>query len=266
MLRATSEDMRVNLKDRLRDMRHVVRQYRHDSPAAAAPAAAPQARPPFPFREIEDLFGHAVSTFDDAMAMAQTLVRRTPAGGARTAKGFIAYFPPGARDGLAAERAFRRDMYALVCTVVARRGIGAVLVHEAAFAAVHAAVLQHRKPLLARLGRVDGAEKISLAAQLGAALLVELLARRPFRLAPARPFAPAPGGIARSDAIACLAPVALACALATVDGDGGDGSDLLDIAVLVTDARLERVLHACNGANPHAELTALFAVLLAHLP
>jgi hypothetical protein len=267
MLREISEEVRVNLKDRLRDVRHVVRRHRHDSAAAPTREAPARARAPFPLREIEDLLGHAVSAFDDAMGMAQTLVPRTVSGNARTAKGFTVYFPPGGRDQLAAERAFRRDMYDLARTVLARRNLSGVLVHEADFVAVHAAMRRRHGQLLATLGSAGGwTDKISLAAQLGAALLVELLAHKPLNIAPARLTSASPGELDRGDAIACLAPVALACSLANVDPDGSAEPDLVDMAILATDARIERVRQACESPDPQGELTSLFAMLLAHLP
>ena len=48
MLREISEEVRVNLKDRLREARQQIRRHRHDSSAS-------RSRPPFPFGEIEGL-------------------------------------------------------------------------------------------------------------------------------------------------------------------------------------------------------------------
>ena len=73
MLRQISEEVRVNLKDRLRDVRQGVRQLRHDGRPSPQNA---QARSPFPISEIEGLLGHAVSAFDDAMSAAESLVPR----------------------------------------------------------------------------------------------------------------------------------------------------------------------------------------------
>jgi hypothetical protein len=269
MLREISEEVRVNLKDRLRDARHIVRQHRHDS-RAATPADGPRARErtPFPLREIEGLLGHAASAFDDAMGMAQTLVPRASSGNGRTARGFATYFPPPrSLDILSGERAFRRDMYELARTMLARRNLPGVLVHEADFVAVHAAMRRRHEPLLATLGGAGGwTDRISVAAQLGAALLVEFLAHKPLNSAPARLSPTSPGEVSRNDAIACLAPMALACSLASVDPDGDAEPDLIDMALLAVDARMERVRQACNGPNPQDDLTALFALLLAHLP
>lgn len=261
MLREISEEVRVNLKDRLRDVRQAIRQRRHDS----APAASAR-RPgePFPIREIEGLLGHAASAFDDAMTAAEVLVPRERPGEA-AAKGFDAYFP--ARRGrlpLAGERTFRRDMYYLARAVLARKGFDG-RVHEANFAAVHAAMRSRRGELLARLGQEPGwTGQISLTAALCAALLIEFLRHQPLHFA---------GGVPsearqtdQSREISCLAPIALACGLATVAEDAPPPSELLDIAILATEARLDRIAPACGDYDAIDELTAVFATLLAHLP
>ncbi len=113
MLREISEEVRVNLKDRLRDVRHVIRRHRHDSPAQQA-RLGDEARPTFPIREIEGLLGHAASAFDDMMSVAETLVPRERSGrmSGLTPKPLGVYFASG-DAALAGERAFRRDMYAL---------------------------------------------------------------------------------------------------------------------------------------------------------
>jgi hypothetical protein len=42
--------------------------------------------------------------------------------------------------------------------------------------------------------------------------------------------------------------------------------DMLEIAILAVDARIERIQAAFNGKDAQGDLTALFATLLAHLP
>ncbi|RUY17764.1 hypothetical protein EN981_38180, partial [Mesorhizobium sp. M7A.F.Ca.CA.001.13.2.1] len=66
--------------------------------------------------------------------------------------------------------------------------------------------------------------------------------------------------------ISCLAPLALACGLATTGRDGAPEPDMLEIAILAADIRHDRIVQACAKANPIAELTPVFATLLAHLP
>ena len=72
MLRELSEDVRIRVKDTLRDFRSVVRQHRHDY-APGRPATPDAKDQPFPLREIEGLLGHAVSAFDDVMSLAESL-------------------------------------------------------------------------------------------------------------------------------------------------------------------------------------------------
>lgn len=256
MLREISEEVRVNLKDRLREARQSIRQRRHDiQPATTRP------RPPFPFNEIEGLLGHAVSAFDDVMTMAETLAPRRL--GARpdtaAARSFDAYFP--AKDPIAGERAFRRDFYALARAVLAMRHIDGAQASETALAALHAAFAREQAGPLADLARASAwTDRIALVAALSAALLVELVRQQPLR------FGKDATGQKRPTAIACLAPLALACGLATMEAGNPLETDLLEIATLAVDARMDRILAAFEGKDAQGDLTALFATLLAHLP
>ena len=114
MLRELSEDVRIRVKDRLRDFRSIVRQHRHDhGPGKPAPAEAKDQ--PFPIRGIEVLLGQAASAFDDVMTLAETLAPRgSPA---RTSSSgpqpLQSYFRARGDSKLDGERAFRRDLYRL---------------------------------------------------------------------------------------------------------------------------------------------------------
>ncbi len=264
MLREISEEVRVNLKDRLRDVRHVIRRHRHDSPTQQA-RQGEEARPSsFPIREIEGLLGHAASAFDDMMSVAETLVPRERSGrmSGLTPKPLGVYFASG-DAALAGERAFRRDMYALAKAVLAERKADGVRVREANFTAVHTAVERQHAELFQRLTREgDWAGRVALVAALSAALLVEFLNHDPLRQGETAATAVRSG---RTFAISCLAPVALAVGLASVDTSSKPEPDLLEIALLATDARFDRILAACNGNDPLDELTTVFATLLAHL-
>lgn len=257
MLREISEEVRVNIKDRLREVRHAIRQHRHDSGARLRA----NTRAPFPLNGIEGLLSHAASAFDDAMTMAETLVPRGRIGG-RSAiaapRPFGTYF--ATRDRLAGERAFRRDLYALTKGALAARRFEGVRIHESSFAAIHAAMARNEADALAELAR-DRAwtERVALVAGLSASLLLELLRHEPLRSGEAA----APD---RPTVVACLAPVALACGLATMEANEPPQSDLLEIAMLAIDARLDRVLDALGSDDPRRELTAILAALLAHLP
>lgn len=255
MLREISKDVRVNLKDRLREARHSIRLRRHDTPAGRS-----RLHPPFPFDEIGELLGHAVSAFDDVMTMAETLAPRGLGGRAEaaTARSFDAYFPAG--DPVAGERAFRRDLYALAKAAPGMRRLGSVQVSETSLAALHAAFARQQAGPLADLALVSAwTDRVALAAALSAALLVELVRQPPLRFGKA-------GGPGRETVIACLAPIALACGLATMEAGKPPEADMLEIATLAVDARMERILAAFDGEDAQGDLTALFATLLAHLP
>jgi len=261
MLREISEEVRVNMKDRLREVRQAIRRHRHDSDAGRGQG---RARAPFPLAGIEGLLGHAVSAFDDAMTMAETLVSRDRIGGQASLtmpKPLGRYF--SARDPLAGERAFRRDLYGLAKVVLAVRRIEGSTIRETRFPAIHAAMARDEAEALGRLEHeTTWTERVALVAGLTAALLVELVRHDPLRTGEAPQARP----LDRPRAIACLAPVALACGLATMEADARPETDLLEIAMLAVDARLDRIVDAFASADPRGDLTAILAALLAHLP
>jgi hypothetical protein len=261
MLREISEEVRVNLKDRLREARQSIRKHRHDA------AGAPRMGTPFPLNGIEDLLGHAASAFDDVMTMAQTLAPRRFAGGTSgmAAQSFSVYFPT--REPLAGERAFRRDLYALTKAVLAARGMeGGARIAETALASVHASFARQQAQELDALTRAQGwTDRVAVTARLTAALLAELMRRPPLHFdgtAGKRMTAEEE----RDTLARCLAPVAVACGLATMEAGQRSQSDMLEISTLAVDARFERIHAAFAGKDIEGDLTALFAVLLAHLP
>ncbi len=265
MLRQISEDVRVNLKDRLRDIRQGVRQQRRDG---AQSALAKSRRQPFPIGEIEGFLGQAAAVFDDAMSLAETLV---PQHGKRLSgaapQGFAAYFPTGgAENRLGSERAFRRDLYYLAQAVLTKRRIEAAVVHEADLAAVHAEMgSRHAGRLHAFARAATPDEQVATTAEICAALLVALLDHHPIRFAaPGSETSAASNG--RAVEIGCFAPVVLACGLASLGVDDMSGSDLLEIAMLAADVREDRIVEACGAPDAAGELASIFAVLLAHLP
>lgn len=262
MLREISEEVRINLKDRLREMRHAIRRHRHDNAGPGLPPL-PGGRTPFPLPEIEGLIGRAVSAFDDAMTMAETLMPHD--GGPVRPRSFDVYFRSGS-DALKGERAFRRDMYYMAKAMLAHRKAVADPVQEAGFATVHAAMLrQHGDLLRPAEGEIGDTQRIARIAQLCAALSVELLRARPVRPHPPE------GGVANvleaenMLAVSVLAPLALAPALAEAGAETDQGTDLLDMAAMAVEARLDRIVPACRAADPVAELTPIFAMLIFHL-
>lgn len=264
MLREISEEVRINLKDRLREMRHAIRRHRHDTGNASVLPPPPGGRAPFPLPEIDGLVSRAISVFDDAMTMAETLVPHDGRGHSKPMP-FDTYFRP-AGSLLDGERAFRRDMYHLAKSILARRGAVAEPVQEAGFAAVHAAMLHQHGELLKPLeSDATETERTAQAAALCAALLVELLRARPVR--PRLPQGKVANVLEAETilAVSVLAPMVLTVALTSSGTDTENGSDLLDIAALAVEARLDRIIPACRAADPAAELTPIFAMLIFHL-
>ncbi|TPK85230.1 hypothetical protein [Mesorhizobium sp. B2-4-17] len=266
MLRQISEDVRVNLKDRLREVRDIIRQSRHDgSGDASILREATSHLPPFPGKGIEGLLSHAASAFDEALSIAESFVphERPINVDGTTVKGLGTYFPTGNEERqLGAERMFRRDMYYLTKAVLAGLKIDHARIHEADFAAAHAAMRKRHGDLLTALA-APGAGLQAIASTC-AALLVALLNQHPVHFGEAAPETAAVGG--RALEISCLAPVVLACGLATTGRDGAPEPDMLEIAILAADIRHDRIVQACAKANPVEELTPVFATLLAHLP
>ena len=258
MLRQISEDVRANLKDRLRELRDAIRQSRHDSAGEASHDIAGNL-PPFPGRS---LLGHAASAVDDALTIAESFVphSRPLKVDGTTVKSLRAYFPDGDEDRqIGGERQFRRDMYYLTRAVLAGLGIENPRVHEASFSAVHAAMRKrHAELLAAATASAASTDQIAAACS---ALLVECLNHRPIQLGETG--SAATTFTDRSFDIDCLAPIVLACGLAT-KGETSE-PDILEIAVLAAEVREDRIRQACAQANAVQELTPVLATLLAHL-
>jgi hypothetical protein len=265
MLRELSEDVRIRVKDRLRDFRSIVRQHRHDH-APVKPASAEAKDQPFPVREIEGLLGHAVSAFDDVMSLAESFAPHRSAGVAVSGpQPLQTYFRAEGESHLDGERAFRRDLYRLAKLVLEQKKLNDFRIREGDFAAVHGALEKRDAPLIARLhAEIDRDERVSLVAALSSSLFVELVRQKPIKLqAPEGHEQPIDSG--NMIAVNCLAAIAIACGLATLDMEGAAGPELMEIAVLAVDARADRI-HAALGSDDKAnQLTPLFAGLLTHL-
>jgi hypothetical protein len=109
-------------------------------------------------------------------------------------------------------------------------------------------------------GATAGAAATDQVAAACAALLVECLNHRPVQ--PGEIGSQIPSDL--SVDIRCLAPVVLACGLAT-KADGPPEPDILEIAVLAAEVREDRIRQACAQPNAVQELTPVLATLLAHL-
>jgi hypothetical protein len=267
MLRELSEDVRILVKDRLRDFRTIVRQRRHDNAPASQKAPDPRDQQ-FPIREIEGLLGHAASAFDDVMTLAGSLAprggqKRAPAAGPQPLQ---SYFRAKGDSRLEGQRAFRRDLYRLAKLVLEQKKLHDFRIRETDFAAVHDALEERDAELVARLhAEQDLDERVLLVAALSSSLFVELVRRRPITLRADDSDAQELAGPGRDAVVNCLAAIAIACALATLDMEGAPAPELMEIAILAVDARGDRIRSALDSDDRVNELKPLFAGLLAHL-
>lgn len=266
MLRELSEDVRILVKDGLREFRSVVRQHRHDR-ARDGGQAEETKQQPFPIREIEGFLGHAASAFDDVMTLAESLAPRTgsarpPVSGPQPLQ---SYFRASGDLRIEGERAFRRDLYRLAKLALEKNGLQGVRILESDFAAVHETLERDCAGPIARLhAKADRDERVSLVAALSASLLVELVRHEPVKLPPAGADVGA-SAAGRDVALNALAAIAIACGLATLDMEGAPGPELMEIATLAVGARGDRIREALSGADRVKKLTPVFASLLTHL-
>ncbi|MEW9807040.1 hypothetical protein ABUE31_13695 [Mesorhizobium sp. ZMM04-5] len=265
MLRELSEDVRILVKDRLRDFRSIVRQHRHDHAPGQGRAADANGQP-LPVRGIEGLLGHAASAFDDVMTIAEGLAPRPGAGGASRSgpQPLQSYFRGPGDATLDGERAFRRDLYRLAKLALVKNGLSDFRILESDFAAVHEKLEKGSAGPIARLhAQTERDERIQLVAALCASLFVELVRKGPVRLAPVG----ADGSTGADGVVAsnALAAIAIACGLATLDMEGAPAAELMEIASLAVGARGDRIRAALDGDERMDRLTALFAGLLTHL-
>lgn len=255
MLRSLSEDVVVNIKDRLRDVRHFVRSSRHDNPGG--PRRPQMAEPFAPPAEIERLLGRAASVVDDTLSAAETVSRTLlpiiRAGDGAKLHGFDTYFATG--RSVEGERLFRRDLYAAFKTSPRQDGGNRMPLHEAGFSQAHLAIRKKHGELLTAMHEASAESRLEAVAIVAAATLVELLVSQ--------------SGNEATDAAAGLVPLApmlLAAAILTLSPSGMSDADLLEAAEMAVDARRERITIALASADPVKELGAIFQVLLAHLP
>ena len=267
MLRELSEDVRIRVKDRLRDFRTIVRQHRHDH-TTNRPTPADAKEQPFPIREIEGFLGHAASAFDDVMSLAESLAPRNSLGGAPVAgpQPLQSYFRAMGDSPLDGERAFRRDLYRLAKLVLLQKKLDDFRIRESDFAAVHGALEKRDAALISRLHAETGRdERVSLVAALSSSLFVELVRQQPIKLPAPDPAEQDVIDVGHTIAVNCLAAIAIACGLATLDMEGAAGPELMEIAVLAVDARADRIHAALDSGDQVKKLTPLFASLLTHL-
>ncbi len=142
MLRELSEDVRIRVKDRLRDFRSIVRQHRHDH-APGRPAPADAKDQPFPDprdRRAARPCGQRLRRRD--VAGRKPCSAQEPRRGARfpARSRCSPIFARAANLHLDGERAFRRDLYRLAKLVLEQKKLDDFRIRESDFAAVHDAL------------------------------------------------------------------------------------------------------------------------------
>lgn len=250
MIRDISSDIIVNLKDRLRDVRHLIRASRVDT--------KPQGQ------DLPDiLFGQAARVVDKAFTAAESisisLVSQDPSAHSATieARSLGAYFPANLAKGAAL---FRRDAYYLTKRLFSVLGSDNALIHEATFSAVHATMSRRHAHLL--FAARDGG-----LAQIGAAcatMTVELRAQ--YDATPITFPAHVAAKPDRRTQYLCFAAIALAIGLATYSEVEPCDEKLVESTLLALQARQEKFGDAIESASPEAALSSLYAFLIPHLP
>ncbi len=252
MIRDISSEIVVSLKDRLRDVRHLIRASRQDS------KPAPQDLP-------DILFGKAARVMDKALTAAETisisLVSQDPAAHSTTieARSLDVYFPADTNKG---EAQFRRDVYYLTKRVLSVLGSRNPLIHESTFASVHATMIRRHANLLLAAKKDGDLEDIAEAC---ATLTIELQSQ--YQSA----HLPLPGYYSeqlpdRNTQHLCFSAIALAIALATYTGNEPGEEKLVESALLALQARRDKFDQALETSDKVKALSDLFAFLIPHLP
>ncbi|WP_146119529.1 hypothetical protein [Phyllobacterium phragmitis] len=263
-----NDDIAVNLKDRLRDVRHAIRQVgsiRHDR-------LLTNLRPRTPAELPEMLLGTAATFVDTVLTVAETisisLISDDPkahgrANGIGSLKLYFSH-PDG-------RRLFHRDMYYLTKEVLRRCGRNDAFIHEAAFADVYLRLTRDHKNVFARALVPDASA--SDIARACAALAIESVRRHPVRIIETASPLPASAALQPNVEITIFSTIGLACALATTQPQDAlsataldDVPDLLESAFLAVSAREERFAAAFASEHPCSALAKAFSHLIAYLP
>ncbi|WP_265517493.1 hypothetical protein [Nitratireductor luteus] len=234
-------------KDGLRDVRDFIRAHRHDR--------LEDRRVPILGSTLLGVVAHAVSLVDDTLNLAEETVRsvrpphlRENAG----LRGFGHYLVVEGIARLAAERDFRRDMYAAAKRSAAFFGLHDAPLREAVFAS---ALVRVRG--LSHAGSRNFRSR-SEVAPLAAAMLMEILS--------ADRSATHSSGQELNASVRLYAPAVLAAALASLNPQIVGEIDLTEVGLFAVEARAERIASALSGENPREALTQVFEALLSHLP
>lgn len=243
MLRDIQNDLVVNLKDRLRDVRHLIRAGRQDV------RFTPQELPEFMLDKVARVLDKA---FTSAETVSISFISQDPTAhsGAPQARSLAAYF---CENG---EALFCRDAYYLTKYLLKALHEPNALVHEAGFSSVHATMI-HRHATLLEAARSGNPRPIANAC---AALAIELQSHYQSTVLFAQP---APG---QTRSFLCFSALALAIGLATYSNHEPDGEKLVETSLLALQARPEKFEHAITGRDRLHTLSDLFAFLIPHLP
>jgi hypothetical protein len=250
MIRDISSEIVVNLKDRLRDVRHVIRASRQDTSV---------------IQDLPDkLLGKAARVMDKALTAAETisisLVSQDPAVHSTTieARSLDAYFPSGKGNG---EALFRRDVYYLAKRMFAVLGSRNALLHEATFSAVHSVMVRRHSALLAQARTTRDLTDI---AKVCATLAVEMQSN--YRSARTPVSTSQLQWPDQDTQYLCFSAISLAIGLATYADIEPNNEKLVESALLALQARQDRFVKATETSDRITDLAALFAFLIPHLP
>lgn len=246
MPRDIPNDIVVSLKDRLRDVRHLIRASRHDA------ALTPQELPEFVLDKVARVMDKALTTVE---TVSISLISQNPAvhSGPPEARSLAVYF---SEDRDAGEALFCRDIYYLTKYLLRVLQEPNAVVHEASFAAVHTTMIRRHAVLLAAT-RSGDQRNIGKAC---AALTIELDAH--YRNAASF----APQAADRAKTLLSFSAIALAIGIATYSNHEPVGEKLVETALLALQARPERFEQAVAGRDNLHTLSDLFAFLIPHLP
>ncbi len=246
MPRDIPNDIVVNLKDRLRDVRHLIRASRQDT------ALTTHELPEFMLDKVARVLDKA---FTSVETVSISLISQDPAAhsGALEARSIVAYF---FGDRNSSEAQFCRDMYYLTKHLFKILDEPNALVHEAGFAFVHAAMI--RRHLILLTATKDGDQKAIAGAC--AALATELQShyRNSTLFGPHSPD--------EKTTFLCFSALALAIGVATCSDQKPDGERLVETTLLALQARPEKFAQAIVDPDNLQSLSSLFAFLIPHLP
>lgn len=253
MIRDISNEIVVGLKDRLRDVRHMIRASRSDKIKTVAPEGP------------EILLGHAARVVDKALTVAETisisLVSQDPKAHSTTieARSFNSYFPADTAKG---EALFRRDVYYLTKRIFTVLGAENTIVHEATFASAHAIMIRRHTDQLKAVARTNGLNDIARAC---ATLTFAL--QSSFQAQPLPPHVPGESAPEIATQYLCFSAIALAIGLASHSDMEEPGDEkLVESALLALKARQTALIEATQGKGRTDGLSGLFAFLIPLLP